>query len=385
MRTGLTLSIFALVGALALGPGCSAQAGNGMNPGDPAGSPPASPPSDPTNPPPKPPAPTPPDPTATYSGLYEVTSALDLTTGEVLPGVMGPVVSSLAFLKDCPGAAIIKMVDTFSPGTVPGSYNNPPPGVCPTSGNFLRSLATSFVSTLVTNLVYNSYPAVSAIATIIDGLAEMFKYIDVIETIKVGTPDASMGADVEQQITKVSVMMFGNKQTVPLSAVSMAAAYAKTRGSIAPLNAPIADANFSFQAAQNLQIPVGETVYGAVGPILFAPFGATDLSGALKNIINCQQLTSNLSGNFTVQQLLGGVLNAVCDAGLTAIALAAENEIKQITLKADQGDNVAGKLFDASIHRPQLDYFSDKIEMDVAWGIGNGTVQSKLIGERKSN
>ena len=388
MRKGLTNSILATLTAFALvsATGCSSETQQGPANPDPVG---GSPPADPSNPdkptPPKPPAPTPPDPTATYSGLYEATSALDLTTGGVLPGVMGPIVSSLGFLRDCPGAAVVGMVDAFSPGTIGGVYNSPPPGVCPSSTNLMRNLITTFLDTMIKNLAYNGSPVVTQIATIIDGLAEMFKYIDVIENLRVGTPDASMGVDVEQQVTKISVMVYSVKQTVPLSSTAMAAAYAKTRGSIAPLNAPVADANFSFAAAQNMAIPVGELAYAAVGPILFAPFGATDLSGALKNLINCAQLTANLSSDPTIQGILGPVLQGACDAGIAAIALVVESEIKKVTLKADQGDNVAGKMFDVSIYRPQIDYFTDLVDMDVKWNIGNGTISSKLIGYRKSN
>jgi hypothetical protein len=380
MRRGLKLTAFTALTILMVNAGCSGSTTGGPQMPDPVG---GMLPTDPKNPDPsQPKQPTPPSgPSATYNGTYECSSQLDLTQNGVLPGVTGPILNALSRLKDCPGASVVLALDIAHHGLIPGSFNTNPPVGCPTSTNFARNLIVGFLNQLITDQLYNNVPLADQIATLLDGLGEMFKYPALVEDVKVGIPDASMGVDVEQQVVKVSIKMFGTVMDAPLTAAQLPAAYAKTRGTVTPTAAPIADANFSFQAAPMLVIPIGTLAYQIASPIVFAPFGATNLQGALTNIIDCTSLTSNISNDPTYAWL-APFANAACQAMIAAAALEVETLLNAGKIDASQMDTVTGKMYDVTAKKPQIDYYTDKIDMDVTWKLSSATLQSKLTGER---
>jgi hypothetical protein len=343
-----TLTLIATLTAFNLA-GCNGEAGMGMGPsGTPAGPDNPAPPA--TNNPDSPNGNqnTPPPPVANYAGVYDLTAPLDFTQNGVLPGLLSPALGSLAELHDHPGDALINILQNSNIPVVSSTLNKIP--------SFLLSAFGSLLDNLIINNLYKGYPVVDQITNIIEGIAELAKKMDVHDTVTVHTP-ASNKMAVEEQISGVDFTLLGNTTNVTLTTGKKVS----TTGTILPhANAPVADADLQLGTA-SLSLPIGDLLLQAAGPLLFSQFGgATDLKGALLNLVPCASVGQDISDG------LGGVISAseatmLCQTGIGLVADMVTAKIKAITFDGVNVTAGAGVLYDASKAKPGVDYQSDRI------------------------
>jgi hypothetical protein len=325
-----------MLGALVLA-GCSAEVG------------PSSPSTPPAGDPDQPPKPA---PVADYSGVYAVTSNLDFTQNGVLPGLLGPALAGLSELHDHPGDALLTILEAANIPYVSAILKKLP--------SALESVVASYLDDLIIHDVYQGVPVVDQIASLIMGLTEISRSFDVHDTVTVHAP-MGHAANLEQQLSGVDFKLLGKTTTVAFPTAETV----KTIGTITPHgNAPVADADLTVGAA-TFQLPIGDLLLKAAGPLVFSQFGATDLSGALKNLVDCGAFGQSLSNG------LGGILSAnegtqLCAAALGLVADLVTQKIEAITFHGVRVDRASGRLYDVSAQKPTEDYQSDRVA-DGAW------------------
>jgi|GEM_PF-2894014 len=381
MRTTFKMSAFATLTAFAVLTGCNSAPtttgpGGDNNPTNPGSHDPGTPPTiDPGTPDPNMPA----APVAKYDGVYDVKSLLDFTQGGVLPGITGPALGGLSELHDHPGDAIYTILAGASIPYLSDILNKVP--------SFLKKALTGALDDLIIKNLYQGYPVADQVATIIQGIAELSKQVNIHDYLTVGVPNHDNVSVMEHQLTSVDFTYLGAKTTVLFSAAAKANAYAKVNGTILPhTNAPVADADISIPGG-TFKLPIGEMMLSAAGPLLFVQFGgATDLTSALVNLVPCATFAQDISDG------VNNVINAadvqtLCEGALGLVAQQVENQIKAITLDNVVLSTVNGKLYDTSMKRPAVDYQSDRIaEGKGSWSFtingGSATVPSAYAGDR---
>jgi hypothetical protein len=296
-------------------------------------------------------------PKASYTGVYRVLAPLDFTQNGVLPGALGPALAGLSELHDHPGDAIIKIVQGANIPYLSDILNKVP--------GFLVSALSGLLDQVITNAVYNNYPAIDEIASVIQGITELANHLDVQEDLTVHTPAADGSVKIDQDISGVQFTLLGNQTMVALKA----AMKTSTTGKLTPHpDAPIADADLSIDPS-TVSLPIGELLLDAAGPLLFSQFGATDLTGALQAVVPCSSIGQDVSDG------LGGIISAsevsqLCDGALGLIAGLAEQKIKAVTFDGIQVHDGKAVLFDVTPQKPTVDYRSDQL--------GNGTWTWKI-------
>jgi hypothetical protein len=375
MRPNLKLTALATLTAFALVTGCGAGPEARTQP-TPTPTPTPGQPDSPPGPNEFPPQPT---PTAKYAGVYAVVAPIDLTQNGVLPGVLGPALTALIELHDHPGKAILDIVAIANIPTVSDAVKNMP--------GFLKDVLSNLLDKLITDEVYANVPVVEQITNIVSGITELAKTIDVHNTLTVHTPAADGSAKIEQQVTDVGFTLLNKQTVVSFDANEKMAAFSAMPGTItAHANAPVADADLTLAGGQ-MTLPLGQLLLQAAGPLLFSQFGgATDLKGALNNLVPCHDAAQSISdalNNYLSAQLVENL----CTAALGALADGVTNQISKIQLEDVQVTGANAFLLDVSQSKPQTDYQADRIA-DGKWDWGFSvagttvTVPSPLAGDR---
>jgi hypothetical protein len=385
MRSTLKLTAFATLTAMTMAAsGCN---GDSRRMEQPTPSPQPQPgPSDPPTkgpdgePLPDPSMPPTPAPVANYSGVYEVVAPLDFTQNGVLPGIVSPLLAGLTDLHDHPGKALYEILEYSSIPYISDLMMKIP--------SFLQTGLEALLDDLITKNLYQGYPVVDQVTGIISGIAEVSRYMDLHDTITIHKQDASMSVQVDQQLTAIGFKLLGTTQVMPIPANKLPAALSHMTGKLTPHNnAPVADADISI-ADGTFSLPVGSLMLQALGPLLFSQFGgATDLAGALKNLVPCAdfgQTVVDNSGGLISDPSIGKDL---CEGALGLVATAVTQPIEAITLDNVKAQLAAGKLYDVSMKQPKQDYQSDRLaEGKWTWHFdvsgGTADVPSTFMGDR---
>jgi hypothetical protein len=384
MRSTLKLTAFATLTALALSTtGCNGGDVGRQEQPTPAPAP-APDPGPPTTGPDGNPLPGPtqpaPAPVASYSGVYEVVAPLDFTQNNVLPGIISPLLGGLSELHDHPGDALYTILEGSNIPYISDLMMKVP--------DFLKAGLTAMLDNLIINNVYQGYPVVDQITGIVQGIAEVSKYMEVHDTITLHKPASDGSLMVDQQLDAIGFRLFGTTQVVPLPAASLPQALAHMRGQLTAHNdAPVADADLTIEAG-TYSLPVGSLMLEALGPLLFSQFGgAMDLAGALKNLVPCAdfgQLLVDNSGGLLTDPTIG---QGLCEGALDIAAKAVTQQIATVTLDGIVVDGTSAQLFDVSMKSPKMDYQSDRLaqgtwtwHFDVSGGMA--AVPSTFAGDR---
>ena len=375
MRPNLKLTAFATLAAFALVTGCGAGPEARTQP-TPTPTPTPGQPDTPPGPSEFPPTPA---PMAKYAGVYAAVAPIDLTQNGVLPGVLGPTLSALIELHDHPGKAILDIIAIANIPTVSDAVQNMPA--------FLRDVLSNLLDKLITDEVYANVPVVDQITNIVSGITELAKTVDLHNTLTVHTPAADGSVKIEQQVTDVGFTLLQKQSVVTFDAKEKMAAFSAMPGTItAHANAPVADADLTLAGGQ-MTLPFGQLLLQAAGPLLFSQFGgATDLKGALTNLVPCHDAAQSIS------DALGGYLSPqlveqLCTSALGALADTVTNQINKIELKDVQISGATAYLLDVSQSKPQADYQSDRIadgKWDWSFTVAGSTVKvpSTFAGDR---
>jgi hypothetical protein len=207
------------------------------------------------------------------------------------------------------------------------------------------------------------------------------------DTITVHTPAADGSVKIDQQVTSVDFTLFGMKQPASIPADALSSALSHMNGKVTPhANKPVADADLSIEAA-TFTIPIGSLMLEAAGPLLFNQFGgATDLNGALNNLVPCASFGQTLADNS------GGALDntvgtKLCTAALGIVAAGVTLELSKVTLDSVLVDGATAKLYDTSMKVPVVDHQSDRLAEGVwNWHFtvsgGTAVVPSSFSGDR---
>ena len=303
------------------------------------------------------PANPPPAPIAHYSGVYRVLAPLDFTQNGVLPGALGPALAGLSELHDHPGDAIIKIVQGANIPYLSDILNKVP--------SFLVSALSGLLDQVITNAVYNNYPAIDEIANVIQGITEIANHFDVQQDLTVHTPAADGSVKIDEDVSGVQFELLGNTTMVALKS----AMKTSTTGKLTPRpNAPIADADLSIDAS-TISLPIGELLLDAAGPLLFSQFGATDLTGALQAVVPCDSIGQDVSDGLD-NIISANEVSQLCNGALGLIAGLAEQKIKAVSFDGIEVHDGKAVLFDVTPQKPTVDHQSDQL--------GNGTWTWKI-------
>ncbi|HEX4458295.1 MAG TPA: hypothetical protein VIA18_10020 [Polyangia bacterium] len=291
-------------------------------------------------------------PTADYAGVYGTVTPIDLTQSGVLPGAIGPALAALTELHDHPGQAIVDFVCAANIPTLSSALNALP--------SFVRDLLAGLLDKLITDDLYANVPVADHLASIISGISQLANSMAIRQTLTVHTPDANGNVKIDQQLTSIGFTLLNQTSVVLLDADAQLQAQATLTGTITPhANAPIADADLTL-AGGDMTLPLGQLMLDAASPLLFAPFGAVDLQGALTTIVPCQAAAQTISDG--IDGLLSpSTIAAVCTAALDIVAGAVTTEIDKLVLTHVSVGDGAATLLDVSVARPQIDYQSDTI------------------------
>jgi hypothetical protein len=294
-----------------------------------------------------------PAPTAKYSGVYSALAPIDLTQNGVLPGVIGPALGALIELHDHPGKAILDIVAIANIPTVSDLVKNMP--------SFLKDILSSLLDKLIIDEVYANVPVVDQITNIISGITELAKTVEIHNALTVHAPAKDGTAMIDQQVTDVGFKLLDKSTVVAFNAAEKLMAHTAMPGTVkAHANAPVADADLTLGGGK-MTLPFGELLLQAAGPLLFGQFGgATDLKGALNNLVDCaghaQSISDDLGGYLSPQ-----LVTTLCTAALGALADGVTSKIDSITLNDVQVSGGTAYLLDVSQSKPQVDYQSDRV------------------------
>jgi hypothetical protein len=323
-----------------------------------------------------------PPPTARYAGVYTVPAPIDLTQNGVLPGVIGPALGALIELHDHPGKAILDIVAVANIPTVSDAVANMP--------SFLRDVLSTLLDKLIVDEVYANVPVVDQITGIISGITELAKTMEIHNALTVHTPAADGTANIDQQVTDVGFTLLGNSTVVAFDANEKMLAHTTMAGSVkAHANAPVADADLTLGGGK-MTLPFGELVLQAAGPLVFGQFGgATDLKGALHNLVDCHGAAQSISdalGGY----LSPGLVETLCTSALDVLADQVTSRIDAITLDDVQVSAGAAVLLDVSQAKPKEDYQSDRVaqgKWDWSFTVAGASVKvpSTFAGDRTAD
>jgi hypothetical protein len=294
-----------------------------------------------------------PPPTAKYAGVYAAVAPIDLTQNGVLPGVLGPALGALIELHDHPGKAILDIVAIANIPTVSDLVKNMP--------SFLKDILSSLLDKLIIDEVYANVPVVDQITNIISGITELAKTVEIHNALTVHAPAKDGTAMIDQQVTDVGFKLLDKSTVVAFNAAEKLMAHTAMPGTVkAHANAPVADADLTLGGGK-MTLPFGELLLQAAGPLLFGQFGgATDLKGALNNLVDCaghaQSISDDLGGYLSPQ-----LVTTLCTAALGALADGVTSKIDSITLNDVQVSGGTAYLLDVSQSKPQVDYQSDRV------------------------
>ncbi len=321
----------------------------------------------------------PPAPTAKYAGIYAAVAPIDLTQNGVLPGVLGPALGALIELHDHPGKAILDIVAIANIPTVSDAVANMPA--------FLKDILSNLLDKLIVDEVYANVPVVEQITNIVSGITELAKTIEIHNSLTVHTPAADGTATIDQQVTDVGFTLLSQSTVVAFDANEKAMAHTSMPGTVkAHANAPVADADLTLGGGK-MTLPFGELLLQAAGPLLFGQFGgATDLKGALHNLVDCQGAAQSISdalGGY----LSPGLVQTLCTTALDVLADQVTSRIDAITFNDVQVSNGTAYLLDVSQSKPKEDYQSDRIaqgKWDWSFTVAgaSATVPSTFSGDR---
>ncbi len=300
-------------------------------------------------------------PKANYSGIYTTVAPIDLTQNGVLPGVLGPALSALSELHDHPGEAILDIIAIADIPTVSDAVKNMP--------QILKDILSSALDTLITTEVFANVPVVDQIASIISGITELAKTIDIHNTLTVHTPAADGTATIDQQVTDIGFTLLSNTTVVSFDAGEKMAAFTSMPGTVKPhANAPVADADLTLGGGK-MTLPFGQLLLQAAGPLLFGQFGgATDLKGALENLVDCASAAQTISDDLD-GYLSAALVQTLCTSALDAIAGEVTTQIDAVVLSDVQVSNGTAWLLDVSQSKPTVDNQSDRISQGKwTWG-----------------
>ena len=103
------------------------------------------------------------------------------------------------------------------------------------------------------------------------------------------TPAKDGTATIDQQVTDIGFKLLNQSTVVAFDANEKMMAHTSMPGTVkAHANAPVADADLTLGGGK-MTLPFGELLLQAAGPLVFGQFGgATDLKGALHNLVDCQ-------------------------------------------------------------------------------------------------
>ncbi len=318
-------------------------------------------------------APKTPDRVASYAGVYSVVVPLDFTQNGVLPGLVSPALGALGELHDRPGAALCNLIKN-SLGSL-GTVFRQLPG-------FVVDGIAVVIDGIIRDHLYANVPIANQLAAIIQGITEIASKVDLRIDMTVHAPTVSGTTRIEEQVTGVDWILFGNRTTVPLPGPALSAASATTTGTVVPhANRPIADADLAVGAAA-MTLPIGELLLKGLGPLLFSQFGgATDLRGAIQNLYPCATLGQDIS------DYLGGFVlpsegMALCTGAIGLVSAAFTDRIGalHLDLAAEHGKGV---LLDLSKTKTQVDYQSDLLTGGTwNWRVDTVNVPSTFSGPR---
>jgi hypothetical protein len=158
-------------------------------------------------------------------------------------------------------------------------------------------------------------------------------------------------------------------------------------GTVKPhANAPVADADLTLGGGK-MTLPFGELLLQAAGPLLFGQFGgATDLKGALENLVNCASAAQTISDDLD-GYLSASLVQTLCTSALDAIANEVTTQIDSVVLSDVQVSNGTAYLLDVSTAKPNVDYQSDRVTQGKwSWSFtvagSTMTVPSTFEGDR---
>jgi hypothetical protein len=177
----------------------------------------------------------------------------------------------------------------------------------------------------------------------------------------VHSPAKDGTAMIDQQVTDVGFKLLDKSTVVAFDAAEKMMAHTAMPGTVtAHANAPVADADLTLGGGK-MTLPFGELLLQAAGPLLFGQFGgATDLKGALNNLVDCaghaQSISDDLGG-----YLSPALVTTLCTAALGALSDEVTSQINGITLNDVQVSGGTAYLLDVSQSKPQVDYQSDRV------------------------
>jgi hypothetical protein len=320
-----------------------------------------------------------PPPTAKYAGIYSAVAPIDLTQNGVLPGILGPTLNILIELHDHPGQAILDIVVVANIPTVSDAVKNMP--------QILKDILSGALDKLITDQLYGNVPVVEQITNIISGITELAKTVELHNTLTVHTPKADGTATIDQQVTDVGFKLLNKSTVVAFDNAEKMLAHTAMPGTVkAHANAPVADADLALGGGK-MTLPFGQLLLQAAGPLVFGQFGgATDLKGALHNLVDCASAAQSISDD------LGGYLspaliNTLCVSALDAIAKNVTDQIDGIVFNDVQISAGTAYLLDVSQSKPTADYQSDVVSQGKwSWSFtvsgSTVTVPSTFAGDR---
>jgi hypothetical protein len=318
---------------------------------------------------------------AKFAGVYQANAPIDFTQNGVLPGIISPLLGSLAELHDHPGKAIIDFASAAGVGFVKSL-----PG-------FVKSILSNLLDSVIGNSLYANHPLLDEVASTIMGLTEITKSIELHNSLTIHTPASDGTAMMELQINNISYTVNGGRLDVTLGAGDRAAGLAKLTGTInLKAGGQGADADLGFgDPKATVAVPIGSLLLQAAGPLFFEPiWGVPDLKGVLQQVFPCgdigQQISdgvTNATGTEFFDQPAGQTL---CNLGVGAVGDLVTSEIQKVHLSGISVVNARAHLYDQSSSRPNVDRQADRIADGTwTWRINSIDVPSTFFGDRIGN
>jgi hypothetical protein len=263
-----------------------------------------------------------------FSGVYEVTSNVDLAAS----GVFGQTVSSTLILlsnfHEDPAGAILELLAIYGVPVYSQVWAFVP--------GFLKDEIKKLLNEYVFETLFENVPIIDEIAMAIDEIASVSRNVEVVTHMKIiGGLRGSGNFASRQVITGIQFNLWGEQAVLPVPEELGNITKADTNAVLARLadpGGPQGRLTFGFQ---HFAIRYGDMIMDAVKKLVFEPKGAIDLSTYLMKLVNCTSVAESIGGVCVLGACIDDAISVAsidtfCRTGLILLGGTVEQSIRAL-------------------------------------------------------
>lgn len=295
-------------------------------------------------------------------GVYELSSAFDLTTAGLLPDVMNDTLRALSNFREEPSQTIVDLMDAANVPLVPKVLNSIPAGI--------RGFVLGYIDEHVFGALYKSFPVTERITGMLDDLASIVTKFELVTSLDL--PQSNSIGDVwaTHEISGVGFRWDETRHVVRAPELLSDLVRQRVDGNVVALEkrSPELESGRLLLGDHTFSVPVGSFALYAVDEFVKDKFGANNLRDVVGTWVNCKKLAANVAarcvGAGAAKVCVGHAaeLEQVCSVGLDLLVGAVRGGIKKLDIPFLNLQDGFARMWDAPEPGGKLDAVVDRID-----------------------